>query len=166
MLFRSAASAGLGPSSARTDRVYRQLLRQLGPEFYILRQAPLADVGQAAGQWVEEGLRRLRAGQARWTPGYDGVYGKLELLTPEERQSFGGQVSWFGAAPAAVSRKAPARKKAPASSPAKEDQPEQAPAGLNPSQQAAVCSSNPALAVIAGPGTGKTHTLTDRKSVV
>ncbi len=157
-----AASAGLGPSSARTDRVYRQLLRQLGPEFYILRQAPLADVGQAAGQWVEEGLRRLRAGQARWTPGYDGVYGKLELLTPEERQSFGGQVSWFGAAPAAASQKAPARKKAPASSPAKEDQLEQAPAGLNPSQQAAVCSSNPELAVIAGPGTGKTHTLTAR----
>ena len=59
------------------------LLRQLGPEFYILRQAPLADVGRVAGQWVEEGLRRLRAGQARWTPGYDGVYGKLELLTPE-----------------------------------------------------------------------------------
>ncbi len=75
-----AASAGLGPASARADRVYRLLLRQLGPEFYILRQAPLADVGRVAGQWVEEGLRRLRAGQARWTPGYDGVYGKLELL--------------------------------------------------------------------------------------
>lgn len=158
-----AASAGLGPASTRADRVYRRLLRQLGPEFYILRQAPLADVGQAAGQWVEEGLRRLRAGQARWTPGYDGVYGKLELLTPEERQASGGQVSWFAAAAPAKPPKTPARKKAPApSSHQKETEPEPAAAGLNPAQQEAVCSQSRALAVVAGPGTGKTHTLTAR----
>ena len=157
-----SASAGLGPASARADRVYRLLLRQLGPEFYILRQAPLSDVGQVAGQWVEEGLRRLRAGQARWTPGYDGVYGKLELLTPEERQAYGGQVSWFGGVSAPAARKAPALPKTPVSSPKKESAPRQAPAGLNSAQQAAVCSQSPALAVVAGPGTGKTHTLTAR----
>ncbi len=39
------------------------MLHALGPEFYILREAPMEDIAQLAGPCVAEGIRRLRAGQ-------------------------------------------------------------------------------------------------------
>ena len=74
------------------------------------------------------------------------------------RDRFSGQLSLFAAA---VPAKKPAQKHALAK-PAAAPQPEaSAPAGdsLNPAQQAAVEAEEPAVAVVAGPGTGKTKTL-------
>ncbi len=91
-----AASTGASATGARVQRQYLDLLRTLGPEFYILRDAPLGDVGKAAGEWVQEGLRRLRAGEVVRKPGFDGQYGVIELLSPAEIGAIGGQVSLFG----------------------------------------------------------------------
>ena len=54
---------------------YFSLLQTLGPELYILREAPLQDIQQAAGPLLAEGVRRLRAGLVQRTGGYDGQYG-------------------------------------------------------------------------------------------
>ena len=50
-------------ASKKVEAQYLQLLEQLGSEFYILREAPLSDVSRAAGSYVAEGIRRLRAGE-------------------------------------------------------------------------------------------------------
>lgn len=161
-----AASTGASAAGKRVQEQYQRLLRELGPEFYILREAPLADVGQVAGEWVQEGLRRLRAGEVVRKPGFDGQYGVIELLSPAEIGAIGGQVSLFGMTepPKAecVHEDAEQLTLEPA-----EEVPEiglsPAPAGgLNDEQRAAACTTARVTAVSAGPGTGKTQTLTAR----
>lgn len=121
--------------------------------------------GQVAGPCVAEGIRRLRNGQVHRIPGYDGEYGKILLLSPSEIQALEGQTSLFGisgpaepSAPSLPKIQKPASSKTVSETQEQPTQPEQ----LNPEQQAAVCASEPAVAVIAGPGTGKTKTLVAR----
>ena len=41
-----AASLGFSPTSKKTTARYETLLRELGPEFYLLREAPLPDISR------------------------------------------------------------------------------------------------------------------------
>ena len=155
-----AASTGASPTAKRTMELYEQLLAELGPEFPILREVPVEDIGCIAGPCVAEGVRRLRMGQVERRPGFDGEYGVISLLTPGEIQRLQGQLSLFGAEPAkkkAAKRELKASVNAPA---AETSAPETR--TLNPQQRAAVTAEEPVAAVIAGPGTGKTGTLVER----
>lgn len=49
-----------------------------------------------AGPAVAEGVRRMRRGQVELSPGYDGEYGKIKLLDPQEIETLAGQMSLFG----------------------------------------------------------------------
>ena len=155
-----AASTGASPTAKGTMELYEQLLAELGPEFPILREVPVEDIGRIAGPCVAEGVRRLRMGQVERRPGFDGEYGVISLLTPGEIQRLQGQLSLFGAEPAkkkAAKRELHASVNAPA---AEASAPETR--TLNPQQRAAVTAEEPVVAVIAGPGTGKTGTLVER----
>lgn len=157
-----AACTGSSEASKKTQARYQAMLQQLGSEFYILRQADLSDIQRVAGPAVAEGIRRLRLGQVERVPGYDGAFGHVVLLTPAEREALEGQTSLFGAAKA----KAPKKQGRPAApkqaSPKKEQAPSQPTGQLNPEQRRAAEWTGPAVAVVAGPGTGKTKTLTAR----
>ena len=157
-----AACTGASETSKKTQARYQAMLQQLGSEFYILRQAGFEDIQRVAGPAVAEGIRRLRLGQVERVPGYDGAFGHVVLLTPAERQALEGQTSLFGAAKAKTTKKQgrPAAPKPAA--PQKEQAPSQPTAQLNPEQRRAAEWTGPALAVVAGPGTGKTKTLTAR----
>lgn len=175
------ASLGVSAASKKAGERFSSLLRELGPEFHILREASLSDIDLAAGPCVAEGVRRVREGKVKWVPGYDGEYGKLEILSPEEIRFFSGQLSFF---PGAGLPGEKAEEKPEAAKPdfPEEEDPLQltletlpkaevsaetagdcrALLGLNPEQKEAVTTELPAAAVIAGPGTGKTKTLTSR----
>ena len=158
-----SATLGGGPDTLRNRRRYEEMLAKLGPEFYILRQAPLEDIARVAGPCVTEGIRRLRAGKAQWAPGYDGEFGAMTLLSESEKEAFSGQVSLFGCdAPQAGSRKkaAPAPR-AEQEVPQEEELPSPA-GGLDPDQSAAARCPDRTVAVVAGPGAGKTRTLVSR----
>ncbi len=155
-----AASTGVSAISKRTAALYEKLLDEMGPEFRILRDAPLSDVERIAGSCVAEGLRRLRLGQVERRAGFDGQYGVISLLAPAEIERIGGQISLFGleiprkkAAPKQVLKKA---------APVPDSPPVPTPDKLNPAQEAAVTAMESCVAVIAGPGTGKTKTLVSR----
>ena len=155
-----AASEGGSAAGKKVAAKYEAMLEQLGPEFVILREVPLEDIRNAAGPLVAEGIRRLRAGQVVRRPGYDGAYGVIELLSPAEREAFRGQVSLFGAEAPWQAKSAKGKVARPAKE-ARDKHPDSAGA-LNGEQRAAVSAPEPAVAVIAGPGTGKTHTLVER----
>ena len=156
-----AACTGSSEASKKTQARYQAMLQQLGSEFYILRQADLSDIQRVAGPAVAEGIRRLRLGQVERVPGYDGAFGHVVLLTPAEREALEGQTSLFGAAKAKAPKQGrPAAPKRAA--PKKEQAPSQPTAQLNPEQRRAAEWTGPAVAVVAGPGTGKTKTLTAR----
>lgn len=160
-----AASLGLTAASKKVQSLYEAMLKELGAELEIIRQVPIEDVRRSGGPCVAEGIRRLRAGEIQWAPGYDGEYGKAVLLSAEEISEFSGQLHFFNvnAAPQAVKKRA--AKAQAADVPPEEAMGREPQAaehyGLNTEQWAAASASERAVAVIAGPGTGKTRTLVE-----
>lgn len=161
-----AASGGFPVASKKTQAAYFGLLAALGPEFYILREAPLEAVQKAGGELLAEGLRRLRLGQVKREAGYDGVYGTVSLFDEGERELLGGQTALLDlaafTAQAGRSKAAPSQAAQAPEKPGPAPGPAPIPQGLNPGQRAAAETEAPALAVVAGPGTGKTSTLVAR----
>lgn len=163
-----SACTGFGAASAKVTTRYQALLEGLGPEFFILRECPLEDIARLAGEGTAEGVRRVRQGRVDLSPGYDGEYGKIQLLSPEEIEAFSGQLSFFGQPSSArQKKKATAAKSRRSVESVQSSAPEMHEtgdplAGLNPEQRLAVTASEPAVCVIAGPGTGKTKTLVSR----
>ncbi len=176
-----AASLGVSAESRKVKAMYAHMLLSLGPEFLILRSAAIADIARYAGPCIAEGVHRLRQGLVTRIPGFDGEYGKIQLFEAAEREALLGQGALF-AIPAAA--KEPVAQEnssvlAPQSNTSATDPAnamdipqgdglhEQPGAtnpvsGPNPEQQAAIFTTEPAVAVIAGPGTGKTSTLVQR----
>ena len=166
---------GASAASKRVQAAYFGLLKRLGPEFRILRECAPEEMERAAGPAAAEALRRLRQGRVRRQPGYDGEYGRITLFAPHELELLAGQTALFGlgegapqrrrtAPAAAVAPAAPAAPVAPvtpAAEPARAA-PGAPVAGLNERQAEAILAQEPAVAVVAGPGTGKTRTLVAR----
>ena len=92
-----AASTGTSAAGKKVQETCDRMVGALGPEFFILRQAPIEDIRHAAGPLVAEGISRLREGRVKRTPGYDGEYGKIGLLSEEDISSLEGQLSLFSA---------------------------------------------------------------------
>jgi len=172
-----AASAGLTAASVKVRAAAEALTASLGSELFILREAPLEDIAHAAGPLAAEGVRRLRLGKVTIEPGYDGEYGKVHILDAQEIGRITGQVSFFaaGAGPlsgkkkekapearSAEAQKAEDRGGKPLKKPAPQADAPAFPYGLNAEQWEAVRAEDPAVAVVAGPGTGKTKTLVSR----
>ena len=188
------ASTGHAAAGTQVTAIYQDMLKKLGSEFYILREAPLEDIRHCAGLCVEEGIRRLRAGEIGRTPGYDGEYGKIQIIDKEEREGLYGQISLFDFAgipmpagqvpadetpacpPYSVSDGKNGKEESweaeaavtladlPVTESKDQSEPPAAGAvhGLNPEQAQAVTAGEETVAVIAGPGTGKTKTLVAR----
>lgn len=148
----------VGPDSKAVQARYHELLGRLGGELDILRELPLPRIAAAGGELLAEAIRRMRAGQVHAEPGYDGVYGTVRCFSDAERQAFEGQTRLFSL-PAPAPRAEPGAAPAPAADEAAPAAP--APA-LNPAQAAAVAHPGRRLLIVAGPGTGKTHTLARR----
>ena len=164
-----AASTGMSAASKKVEQQYELLLEHLGPEFYLLREAPLEEIRHWGGPCVEEGIRRLRVGKVKRIPGYDGEYGIIQILDESEIQSMQGQITFLEAQDYNIAHRQ--KLGAPNESPKQEKQLEQTETskqemdlfeGLNPQQMQAVMTPAAVTAVIAGPGTGKTKTLVSR----
>ena len=162
-----AASLGLTAASKKVQTLYEALLAQLGAELDIIRSVPLEEVQKVGGPCVAEGIRRLRAGTIQWAPGYDGEYGRAELLSAAEISAFSGQLHFFDLGgllpPAEPPKTAAAQTVSDAAPPIPQNPAAEALEhyGLNPEQWAAVSSQERAVAVIAGPGSGKTRKLVE-----
>lgn len=158
-----AASTGMSSAGKKVQEKYFNLLKRLGPEFSILREIPVEEIERAAGPCVAEGIRRLRLGQVERTPGYDGEFGHVSLLTPSEIEDLNGQVSLFGVEKGGGRKKKPAAgRTVPKVQKKREELRESAADILNPEQEQAVHAEEAVVAVVAGPGTGKTKTLVSR----
>jgi uncharacterized protein (TIGR00375 family) len=157
-----------GPKSKKVAGEVGRLVGALGPELGILRDVPLDDVRRVGGSLLGEAIARLRRGEVIRDAGYDGEYGTIRLFQPDELHeaalfSLAGEKK-KGAERARLSR--PAAGSAPERGDTLPGVP--APAatgslldGLDPDQRAAATADGPLL-IIAGPGSGKTRTLTYR----
>src|SRR5262249_22093700 len=141
----------VGPGSKGVREIYERLLARVGPELGLLMDAPVEDLDRTGPPLLGEAMRRMRAGDVRATPGYDGEYGVVGAFEEEERRRLLAQRSFgFSAAAAPVAERARAAEPAPVAAPA--------PAAVdNPEQAAAIAHGEGPLLVVAGPGTGKTR---------
>lgn len=161
-----AASMGMTTASKKVTAQYLELIKTLGPELFILRETSIKDIEQASDACIAEGVRRLRAGEVEIHPGYDGEYGKILVMNKDELSRFKGQLSLLSGNEDLSAKKDAAM---PQNEQAHEDIPttdlfltSDNPYGLNEEQWAAAAADQKAVAVLAGPGTGKTRTLISR----
>ncbi len=159
------ASLGISAAGKRAAAIYERLLHEVGPEFFILREAPLSQIETVAGGCVAEGLRRMRAGEVELSPGFDGEYGKIQLLSDEDIGRLSGQMTLFGEDTSSEREampkvETPKAEKKPEVRTGDKGETDDLLGSLNDRQQEAVTAPERAVAVIAGPGTGKTRTLT------
>lgn len=79
---QEVVSECLGYSGAgkKVQACYENMLTDLGAEFEILRKAPLEDIRKLAGGKIAEAIGRLRMGKVKRIPGYDGQYGRIQIL--------------------------------------------------------------------------------------
>lgn len=158
----------VGPTSKRVQTVYEQMLATHGAELKILRELPIEEIAKTGDPLIAEGIRRMREGTVHIAPGYDGVYGKIQVFSDEDRARLSGQKSLFHIPVEEPSKEAeenPSQHKSTKTAIVK-DSPVSLPPShfphLDPHQQAAVTMDKGPVIVTAGPGTGKTRVLTHR----
>jgi len=175
-----AASTGKSSGSKRVQEQYENMLKKLGSEFDILRKIPVEEIRKEEGYLVSEGIRRLRTGQVKKSPGFDGEYGTISLFDPEEIENPNGQMSFFNewerekepgiqAVDSCISGGLTQKKTEELSGLSVEDREESVAEKqketiqqLNEKQKQAAETIARRIAVAAGPGTGKTKTLISR----
>jgi DNA helicase II / ATP-dependent DNA helicase PcrA len=150
------------------------MVERLGPELEILERVPVEAIAKAAPPLVAEAVDRVRRGAVVREPGYDGEYGVLRVFGPEELRTPSSAATLFEAPPAPAAPLAsspagppPVAEAVPSGAGARPPLPAPAmPAsaleGLDPEQWAAATAGPGPLLIVAGPGTGKTRTLTHR----
>ncbi len=198
---------GSGPQTKGVRRICRHLLQQLGPEIFILNQVPLDEITREGGDFLAEGIKRVREAEVFLEEGYDGEFGVVKLFHPEDRARWEGQMILAGMPGPGTKGKVPEKndniskkkpmgknkkgqkkklitdilKTIPADRAAKETGEEcdlfelvekypdssrgwtaERMEKLNPEQREAVFFQGAPLLILAGPGTGKTLTLTHR----
>jgi len=168
----------VGPTSRSVLNLVDTLLSKLGAELTILREVALDDIRKIGGSLLAEAIRRMRTGELQFDAGYDGEFGTIKIFTEEERKKMKTK-SLFIEAEFAQLEIAPALaattlvvkdaseefSTAPPASQtnrSKHGNEESNRYGLNDQQLQAVQTTKNNLIIVAGPGTGKTRTLTYR----
>lgn len=160
---------GVGPASKKVMEQYGRTIARFGSEFNLLLHTPLDEIRQAS-PILGEAVERMRSGRVIRKPGCDGEYGVIRVFEEGERSRLAGQRSLFGDGPTVrrAGKKQAGALALPAladaghrvrHSPAKTGDP-------NPEQAAAITSGSRHILVTAGPGTGKTYTLTARAAAL
>jgi PHP family Zn ribbon phosphoesterase len=81
----------MGSGCKKVNVLYRRILEDMGNEFSVLIEAPLADIESAASSALREAISRVRTGNVHITPGFDGQFGSIRIFTDKERRKLGSR---------------------------------------------------------------------------
>jgi uncharacterized protein (TIGR00375 family) len=168
----------VGTKSKKVNTNYQRALHQLGNEFNILHTLEINKLNRAGIPLLGEAIRRMRQNEVEIISGYDGEYGRVKIFNSHERDQLLGQKSLFAVpqqnpvTPTVSYSKEPSHRasltdpmanpKATQSKLSNTNQADDVFSQLNDEQRRAVEYPGGALLIVAGPGTGKTRTLTHR----
>jgi len=165
---------GVGAHSKAVNEQYEELLRKGGSEFSILLDLSFEQIKEIGDEVLVEGIRRLRDREVFIEEGYDGKFGRIKVFSPGEIQSLSSQISFFDQAyekPDKTSINAEdlhirvdEQKRGEVGIKESESRLHETTYGvtMNPIQKEAVNHYKGPCLILAGPGTGKTLTLTMR----
>ena len=87
-----AESFGLvGTKTKKVVEEYRNLIKSLGNELNILLEVSEEEIKLVADPRIAEGIKRVREGNVKINPGFDGKYGKIEIFKEDEREELESQ---------------------------------------------------------------------------
>jgi len=162
----------VGPKTKKVTGYYNKAIEALGPELGILLDSSFEEIGKANVPLLAEAVKKMRTGDVTIDPGFDGEFGKVKLFSRKEKEILKGEKYLLFDLPSPKKKFGKKTKlqtkesKSKTISPKKvikkdrNSAPEDLLTGLNPEQLRAVDSSARAMIIQAGPGTGKTRTLT------
>ena len=86
---------GVGKTSKTVMNEYLSIISKFGNEFEVLLKAPKEKLFESLSSRIAEGVVKVREGKVKILPGYDGEYGKVEILSSEEKEKPDKQLSLF-----------------------------------------------------------------------
>jgi len=159
---------GVGPASKQVLQRYVSLIGRFGSEFNLLLHCSREELAEES-PLLAEAVMRIREGSVIRHGGFDGEFGSIRVFEEGEIARLQGQ---FGLFPEERPKRVK-RKKEPGEGGGGASAPPSVPersvtevtvpvAGPNPEQAEAISCRERRILVTAGPGTGKTYTLTRR----
>jgi len=164
---------GVGAGSKEVNEHYEYLLKKGGAEFPILLDLSLEQIKEIGGEILVEGIRRLRNREVSIEEGYDGKFGQIKVFRSGEIKSLSSQISFIDQSYEKPHRRSIGieelriqvdQKRRGVVPREREGRLDETQFGLavNPIQTEAVNRYKGPCLILAGPGTGKTLTLTMR----
>ncbi len=163
-----------GVETKKVKQEYERLISELGSELNILMNVSLEDIKEAGGELLAEAIKRMREQKVIKKPGYDGEYGKIRLFDDGEKLNLSGQRFLFqipkkNDVHSSYYRRSYVKIKKKLNQESEESASKDYSAAsdpildmLNPEQREAVVNDRKNIIVVAGPGSGKTMTLSCR----
>ncbi len=173
-----------GPQSMRVRKAYNSLLKKDGSEFELLLNLPIEEIKKVGNEVLAEAIRRMRNGEVSIKEGFDGEFGQIKVFQENEKREISPQKALFKDLIQKRDKKKQRRvlinfdlqeyrrlREVSAHQEMVKEKTEEAYLfqpkinilnELNPEQQKAVEHFKGPALIIAGPGTGKTRTLTYR----
>ncbi len=86
---------GKGSGSKAVSEAYRNTISVFGNEYNVLMHAPLEEIASRCGMPLAEAVKRVRRGDIRPQPGYDGEFGVIRVFGAHELEELSGQGTLF-----------------------------------------------------------------------
>jgi len=82
-------------SSQKADLKYKEIIANLGNEFDLLSNVSINDINRAGFPLYALAIEKMRKGEVKIDPGYDGVYGVVKVFADQELANLAGQQLGF-----------------------------------------------------------------------
>jgi len=86
---------GVESETVKVQREYENLIKKFENEFNVLLKAKREELERATISEIAEGIIRVREGKVFKVPGFDGVYGKIKVFQPREKETISQQGTLF-----------------------------------------------------------------------
>ncbi len=86
---------GKSPDAKCILEEYRRLIKIFGDEISVLHEIPLEDIEKRGSEKLSLAIKSMREGKIETIPGFDGVYGKIKVITESRVKKEGEQLKLF-----------------------------------------------------------------------